>query len=337
MILIFSHSLDHSTKSVTKLLKFYGEQVLVITADDDTYKLSHLDSTGIFFKHTHSGIMYNLLEAKSCWWRRTGLDLKNFLYENIKGLTIEDLDLSNLITGPTSILQSEARALKEYILNRVYQCSPINIGGPEVYDLNKLHVLDIAKNKGFKIPEYTIITETAQLNKLFTTGRTFITKAIANGIYEDIDNKRYYSYTELLESNSFGDNHLVFPSLVMELINKKLEIRSFYLDGHFYSMAIFSQSSEQTQVDFRKYNSKKPNRTEPYKLPTDIELKLKTLFNILNLNCGSVDLILNKENEYVFLEINPVGQYGMTSVPANYNLDNVIANYLIYGRVSKNN
>ena len=44
-------------------------------------------------------------------------------------------------------------------------------------------------------------------------------------------------------------------------------------------------------------------------------------------------MILNKNNEYVFLEINPVGQYGMVSEPCNYFLDKKIAHYLIYGRI----
>jgi hypothetical protein len=49
----------------------------------------------------------------------------------------------------------------------------------------------------------------------------------------------------------------------------------------------------------------------------------------LNLNTGSIDMAVNTENEYVFFEVNPIGQYGMTSVPCNYNLDKKIAEYLI--------
>jgi len=37
--------------------------------------------------------------------------------------------------------------------------------------------------------------------------------------------------------------------------------------------------------------------------------KLKKLFTILDLNSGSIDLILEKDTKkYIFLEINPVGQ-----------------------------
>ena len=49
----------------------------------------------------------------------------------------------------------------------------------------------------------------------------------------------------------------------------------------------------------------------------------------LNYNMGSLDVIKTKEGKYVFLEINPYGQFGMTSVPCNYYLDEKIAKFLI--------
>ena len=94
-------------------------------------------------------------------------------------------------------------------------------------------------------------------------------------------------------------------------------------------MAIFSQNDKQTKVDFRNYNDNKPNRYVPYVLPKNIELKITQLMQKLDLNTGSVDLIKNHDGNYVFLEINPVGQFGMVSEPCNYYLEKIIAEYLI--------
>jgi hypothetical protein len=38
---------------------------------------------------------------------------------------------------------------------------------------------------------------------------------------------------------------------------------------------------------------------------------------------------MTKKGEYVFLEVNPIGQFGMVSAPCNYNLEKKIAQYLI--------
>jgi len=48
----------------------------------------------------------------------------------------------------------------------------------------------------------------------------------------------------------------------------------------------------------------------------------------VNLNTGSLDFIKSTDGEYVFLEVNPAGQFGMTSASCNYYLHKEIANYL---------
>ena len=93
-------------------------------------------------------------------------------------------------------------------------------------------------------------------------------------------------------------------------------------------MAIFSQNDKQTEVDFRRYNKSKPNRNVPYQLPKSIELLLDILMKKINLDNGSIDIIVDNNGKYYFLEINPVGQFGMVSIPCNYYLEKKIANYL---------
>ena len=97
-------------------------------------------------------------------------------------------------------------------------------------------------------------------------------------------------------------------------------------------MAIFSQNDAQTQIDFRNYNLNKPNRYVPYKLPKLIETKLLKLMNVHKLNNGSIDLILNSKGEYVYLEVNPVGQFSFLSNSCNYHIEKLIATKLLNGK-----
>ena len=50
----------------------------------------------------------------------------------------------------------------------------------------------------------------------------------------------------------------------------------------------------------------------------------------LDLNSGSIDIILTPDNKYVFLEVNPVGQFEQVSFPCNYGLFKEVAEYLIH-------
>lgn len=191
--------------------------------------------------------------------------------------------------------------------------------------------IEIAKACGLEVPSFEIITNSDHLTRSKKKFGKAVSKAISNGIYNELNGYRFYTYTELIDEELYqAPNLQFFPSLVTQLIEKEYEIRSFYIDGRFYSMAIFSQSNEQTKIDFRKYAD---NRKEPYKLPLDIEEKTRSVFQALKLNTGSIDYIVDKKGRHLFLEINPVGQYGMTSFPCNYNLSEIIANYLIYGTV----
>ncbi len=56
-----------------------------------------------------------------------------------------------------------------------------------------------------------------------------------------------------------------------------------------------------------------------FELPAEIRTKLLSLMNRLSLVFGCVDMILTPRGEYVFLEVNPAGQWGwieqMTGMP----------------------
>lgn len=94
-------------------------------------------------------------------------------------------------------------------------------------------------------------------------------------------------------------------------------------------MAIFSQNDDKTKIDYRNYNKEKPNRTIPYLLPENISSRLSRMMCKLDLNSGSIDMIVTPRDEFIFLEVNPVGQFGMVSKPCNYNLEYEIATYLM--------
>ncbi|MGG8497422.1 grasp-with-spasm system ATP-grasp peptide maturase [Tenacibaculum sp. TC6] len=338
MILIFTIEHDISTTNVIKWLDYFEEEVIRMNADDDLHKFEEINSEGIFFRNILTNKVFNLLDAKACWWRRRGISKSCFTDLKKEDTLINGtFDLTSLINGDNNLINKEVNDLIDFIYYQVYKNCKINIGRP-TFNVNKLIVNEMAEKHGLRIPAFKIARNNHQIASFNKRNTGLISKAISNGVYNTIGNHRFYSYTELIEDELLEKRKEVnfFPSLIMEKVEKKSEIRTFYLDGQFYSMAIFSQSSDQTKVDFRKYNNKKPNKTEPYKLPKNTEDKLVKLFNELDLNCGSVDLIIDTKGDYIFLEINPVGQYGMVSDPCNYNLDKRIAKYLINGSFKEN-
>ena len=196
-------------------------------------------------------------------------------------------------------------------------------------DLNKIDVLIEAKKIGIQVPEYLLTNSKIELLEFKNTHQKIITKPIYNAMPIIInDQKKGYMYTNIVNDVVISKlPNEFFPSFFQECISKDYEIRVFYLDGNFFSSAIFS-SSEDDSIDYR---NKKKNKIHPvpYKLPIALEKKLNSLMRKLKLNTGSIDLIKCISGDYYFLEINPCGQYEAISTMCNYQLNKKIAEWLM--------
>ena len=51
--------------------------------------------------------------------------------------------------------------------------------------------------------------------------------------------------------------------------------------------------------------------------------------NSLGLNTGSLDIVFTKDNRFVFLEVNPSGQFGAVSETTNSNIEYEISKFLM--------
>ncbi len=269
-------------------------------------------------------IIIDLGRVKSIWHRRDALNPFSSLLENSDEKFPADM---------FKHLRSENIQAKEAFYYCIEDGKKV-LGNFERASINKISMLTAAKKQGIDIPATIITNRKLQVIDFSRLHNKIITKAIQEGF--DFNREKegqhhfYLSYTEELNDELIeAMPDTFFPSLFQEKLDKELDIRTFFLDGKCYSMAIFSQLDDQTNVDFRKYNKKINNRNVPYQLPELLEEKIGLLMRELQLNTGSMDIIKTKEGRFVFLEVNPVGQYGMTSIPCNYYLDKKIAEYLM--------
>lgn len=276
------------------------------------------------------GDLYSVNDIYSVWYRR-----------NVNGFSISESERSAIERARSQLnetMQFGDHLLKNAISNRrdlfvlflrYLSAHSKSLGNPFVMSLNKLWTLRIAESIGLTTPKSWVVTQKKILLEIREQSNSLITKAIEEGLYYFSEDFSYSILTNKVDEQFIASLPEIFPpSLFQEEIDKEFEIRSFYLDGEFYSMAIFSQEDGQTKVDFRNYNQVHPNKTCPYNLPKLIQRKLRALFLEIKLNCGSVDLIKSRDGRFVFLEINPVGQFGMVSRPCNYNLEYLVAQWL---------
>jgi ATP-GRASP peptide maturase of grasp-with-spasm system len=311
MVLILSSSHDSSTTSVIEWLENLGLKWIRINSEDKIY----LDFLGSEIKFTtNENVSFLMSEIKSFWYRRGFLNIGNFKISDISQFQ--------------SFQYIELKKITEFIFFKLQKIK--NVNTIENIDVNKLVVSSIARDLGINTPQDYLFTKKKDLACFLVNGNSeYITKSISGDGIQNFDTFSIFNYTKKIFIKDVKSD-VFFPSLIQNYIQKKYELRVFYLNGKFYSMAIFSQKDDKTKIDFRNYNKKRPNRSVPFKLPNVIEVKLDLLMRKLNLNSGSIDIVVTNSNEYVFLEVNPIGQFGMTSYPCNYNLEFLIANALSY-------
>ncbi len=317
MILIFSSHLGEFTTDLVidwlEFKKINYKRINGIDLINENLKID-FNSIEIIIKDE----IINLSDINTFWFRRL-LPYNYFLseYGRLTNNTILNVELIRNI-------QSEYYKIRDFI--SVFYGKKNWLSKIDNSSLNKIEVLNNAKLLGIVIPDSIITTSKSDIIKFRKKYSNLIVKSISETLGLPIDDDAYISYTHAITDSDL-DNlpENFYPSLIQENIEKDYELRIFYLNGSFYSMAIFSQNDEKTKTDFRVYNKEKPNRNVPFVLPKNIEIKLELLMKKMNLNCGSIDMIKSVDGSYVFLEINPIGQFGMVSKPCNYFLEEKVA------------
>jgi glutathione synthase/RimK-type ligase-like ATP-grasp enzyme len=61
------------------------------------------------------------------------------------------------------------------------------------------------------------------------------------------------------------------------------------------------------------------------------------MMNTMGLVFGAIDVIKQKDGQYVFLEVNPQGEWGMLQRDLGYPIGETIANKLVERKNRKNN
>lgn len=326
MVLIISYS-GGSVNEVIDWLDSKGTVVHRLNPYLDQIDLKEIqltnNKTDIQLHFKNRNITSLLSDYESVWIWHGNLKLNNSIPRPLNNENCEAIKRIEVS------LKNHSSILINYLAVYTMHLPVTVIGNYKLQDLNKLEVLFKAKMFGITIPDSYIISRKSRLIEVLKE-KEIITKPYHEVAFPVYENQTYQNYTAEISIDALKETEEEFyPTLFQSKIDKIFEIRTLYLLGKFYSMAIFSQQSTKTKLDFRNYNFEKPNRTVAVNLPIEIERKLDKLMNSLNLNMGAIDLIYTSENEYVFLEINPIGQFGMISTPCNYYLEKLITNHLI--------
>ena len=317
MIVILSYSGDQIANDVMDWLQALGSSAKRINLEDEDYR-----KLSITINDAVTDIQLQLKDGNVLKVEEVSVFFFFFfLFREHTDTYLHDGLSQRLIR---THLSYEFKTLVQFFYQEI---SKKCLGNPSYYPLNKLQQLKTAVACGLQIPSTLIRNSRKDVYKHVENHQeTLITKSIQeNVLFQDSDTVHFDLKVQLIHPNLLPERF--FPSLFQYPVKKEMEIRTFYLDGKFYSLAMLLCASEEKVVDYRTSSDKL--RYGPYQLPKQIEEKLDCLMKKLNLNTGSIDLIKDEFGNYYFLEVNPTGQIGWVSDYGAYFLEEKIAQYLV--------
>jgi glutathione synthase/RimK-type ligase-like ATP-grasp enzyme len=233
----------------------------------------------------------SLEEIRSVWLRRP-----------------QPANVDHLGTADREFAREEARAalgmLWEALRDRFWMSWPGAIQAAE----EKAGQLVRAHAAGLATPLTRVTADPSQLERMLEeVGPRLATKRL--GPPRGIEGFVYTTPLdrETLEANR--DSIALLPLLALEYVPKRVEIRAAVVGERVFAAEIHSQDDERTRHDLRR-GDLLATRHLRHELPEAVRAALVALTRSYGLTFSAPDLILTPDGEYVFVELNPNGQWG---------------------------
>jgi len=221
---------------------------------------------------------------------------------------------------PRAILDPRARRFAELeaeeVLRQLWsQLSAVFVPGSWEVILQgqrKLHQLALASALGFEIPP-SIVTSDPGALLAFLREHEFrcITKHLAHHSTSEsgLDDEmiRFTEPVTLRDLAAYRAARLA-PVFAQAYVPKRVELRVTVVGAQVFAAEISSQRAARTRHDYRRLDHKHARYTV-HALPGPIAARCRAITHALGLRYGALDLVVTPDGRYVFLEINPRGEF----------------------------
>lgn len=300
MILILSHAEDPTAKAVASRLQARGVRYLRFDPADYPAR-AHISfarrDRGWTATLTTADGTCRLEEVRAGWLRRPG--------QPAAAAHVTDADARSYIAY-------EAKDFLDGLwdtMSHIAWC-PLAPGGigPAQLKLKQLH---LATALGFSVPD-TLMTNVPGDFVAFAERLRYacVTKLTSPTAFQKVYGTTHTRYTEPLSPHDgvHTQNVALAPITLQAYVKKRVELRVIVVGDELFTAAIDSQSTQRTRHDWRRYDHRNTRYTN-HELPDDVAARCLAFVRAYGLSYAALDLIVTPDNEYVFLECNPGGEY----------------------------
>lgn len=190
--------------------------------------------------------------------------------------------------------------------------APANIAAAE----DKPRQLLAARRLGFSVPD-TAVTNDIDVFNAFLSGPASVAKPLRHARLEGATER--VIFTRRVDAATARDAHAIAaaPMVLQREVIKRNDVRVTVVGDQVFAVTIDSQVFPETEVDWRRGNTLQLAHTR-HTLPAEISAACVSLVRTLDLGFGAIDLVLDRDGRYWFLEINPNGQWAWIESRTGY-------------------
>lgn len=176
---------------------------------------------------------------------------------------------------------------------------------------HKPRQLRVAGELGLTLPPTLITNDPEELLEFYARHRgDIVSKLPSPAMTRTLRHIEVARYTQRVTPRDMGyaDSIRYAPAIFQAYVPKRLELRITVVGERVFAAEIHSQKANRTRVDWRRYDLQHTPH-HPHALPDDVRRGCVELVKRLGLCYGAIDMVLTPDGRYVFLEINPNGQF----------------------------
>ena len=190
---------------------------------------------------------------------------------------------------------------------------------------NKTRQLALAQLVGLSIPPTLITADPAAARRFYEQHDGDVVTKLQNSLGYSMKGGGGFPTRRLSHSDLDAlDSLRQCPMMFQRFVPKAKELRIAWVDGRAFVGALDGPACG---VDWRYEAKDAP--WEMHTLPSGVHARLAALMKRLGLRQGAIDLILTPDGDYVFLEVNPHGEWGMLERDLGLPIGDAIAEALL--------
>ena len=310
-IIVISNKYDIHTDSVIECLSDNSEEVIRINTED-------FRRNDLFFSNET--------------WQVTTREGRIVKPKNVKSVYVRRI--SPILTDDTTdeyreFVAKETLVALDYLLFFLSKQKCMDSPMKRRVASNKIIQLEQAKKIGFQIPRYRITNNPDEAEKFVKSTNKIVYKTLSDPIIDFGENGEGMINASLVSNEDFSEqkfNVFMAPCQFQKYIEKSYELRIHVIEEKIIAVKIDSQAQEHTKIDWR--TGQDLSMFETIEISKEIQEKVIKFIKSFGLHFGIIDMIVDKKGNYIFLELNPNGNWLFIESKIDIQISSMVAGWL---------